>query len=433
MSNSVFIQFKFLNPLADPTSKEFKEDENLSNIIEFIIEYLQKNKWPKYSKEEIQLMTLYPTRTFTIENPLKISQISNKRFQMTVKVVQSFMSTLDESMNEKQTIPHFVTCSISKNLLIHPVVTKCGHLYEKENILKWIEIKPTCPVCDKSVRDESEISNAPKELKEKISEFVENSDSISVEMKEKYKQTIKKIKERKMLFIKAKGKAKKMGTLESRTQSEELKIWMNSCRNVFFLQINNQCIPLSLKLTNFINQTELEFISMEGKWIHEKDDFILDTKRNSFINVRSQEFLKLFSMKGSTMFEYEVVHNEWTLLNEFTSSLLHASMDMGVNYLFIEEENCHFDFERMLRIKKPKEFKFRKFQTKKRIVQWKYQFGSIWVDYDEKTSKLIETVFSLKMKSTNITTVEGKFKITFDDMNAAHSENKIIYKIKRFE
>jgi hypothetical protein len=436
MSN-VFIQFKFLNPLADSVNKEFKEDETIIDIIEFIIEYLQKNKWPKYSKEEVQLMTVYPTRTFTFvdHSLMKITQISKKRFQMTVKVVQSFMSTLDESINEKQTIPHFVTCSISKNLLIHPVITKCGHIYEKENILKWIEIKPTCPVCDKSVRDESEISNAPKELKDKIVAFVENSDSIPLEIKEKYKQTIKKIKERKMLFTKAKGKAKKI-EIEERSQNEEFKIWINnSLKNVWFFQLNNQCIPLSLKLINFINQTKLEFILLEGKWIHEKDDFILDIKRKSLMNVRNQEFSKLFSMesKDSTLWEYEVVHNEWTILNEFTSSLLHASVELGIKSLFIEEENSYFDFERMVRIKKPKEFKFRKILEKKIKIVWKHQIDEKWVEYDEKTSKLIETVFSLKMKSTNITTVDGKFKISFGEMTATHSENNLIYNIRRVE
>eukprot|EP01080_Neovahlkampfia_damariscottae_P000136 gene136-4382_t len=441
---SVVIQFKFLNPLSNPTRKEFSNENTVSNIHEFIVDYLIANKWPKYSKKEIHLLTVYPKKTFTFEHSnLKISEISDgeKRFQMIVKVVQDLMSTIEEEDTEKKVIPYYITCSISKNLLIQPVVTNCGHIFEKENILKWILIKPTCPVCDKSVRNETEIKDVPKELKLKISTFVETSDLIPLEIKEKYKQKMKKMKERKMILIKAKAKAKKLEKLKEKNFSEEYSIWCNSSKQIWFIQLNNEIFPLSIKLVNAINSFPYEYLKIEENLNlvpNLKDDVIFDLTRKNVINTKSEEVTRLFPFesKNQIIYEYESKINEWVQLNDYFSLILHSSIESNLKKFFSIDENCHYDLNKMVRIRKYMETKLRKFiqdrDSKKRIVVWKYQSkNGLWKEFDEKTSKLIETVYVLKGKTVNISSEEGKYQINFDQMILSPQDKQEIYKVKR--
>lgn len=38
-------------------------------------------------------------------------------------------------------------CPITSSLIVDPFTTKCGHVFEKESIMKWLNVNNTCPTC----------------------------------------------------------------------------------------------------------------------------------------------------------------------------------------------------------------------------------------------------------------------------------------------
>jgi len=79
-------------------------------------------------------------------------------------------------------LPPEIFCPISKNILLIPVTTKCGHVYEKKEIEQWVKINPICPICEKSIYI-SDLKDVPKEYKDKIFQIVKNSELISENLK----------------------------------------------------------------------------------------------------------------------------------------------------------------------------------------------------------------------------------------------------------
>lgn len=44
-----------------------------------------------------------------------------------------------------------IICPITCEIANYPVKTNCGHIFEKEELLKWLEISSTCPLCRKKL------------------------------------------------------------------------------------------------------------------------------------------------------------------------------------------------------------------------------------------------------------------------------------------
>jgi ankyrin repeat protein len=61
---------------------------------------------------------------------------------------------------------------ISKQIFLDPIITECGHSFEKDSIEQWCEQKKTCPICQKpifksQIRENLLIKNIVKEIIQK--------------------------------------------------------------------------------------------------------------------------------------------------------------------------------------------------------------------------------------------------------------------------
>ena len=49
----------------------------------------------------------------------------------------------------------YFLCPITMNVMKDPVVSNCGHTYEKEAIEAWMQSKEICPICKKIITNVS--------------------------------------------------------------------------------------------------------------------------------------------------------------------------------------------------------------------------------------------------------------------------------------
>lgn len=51
-------------------------------------------------------------------------------------------------------------CPITTVLTVEPVITSCGHVYEKSALCAWLNINKTCPLCRENLHDEKKVGAA---------------------------------------------------------------------------------------------------------------------------------------------------------------------------------------------------------------------------------------------------------------------------------
>jgi hypothetical protein len=83
-------------------------------------------------------------------------QTMNKDYN-TTKIAENNWYThlkncIDDSLKSKylrncNSVKDQQICPISQDIMEYPVKTKCNHIFDKKNIIRWIRINRSCPIC----------------------------------------------------------------------------------------------------------------------------------------------------------------------------------------------------------------------------------------------------------------------------------------------
>lgn len=422
------IQFKFLSPQIDSISSNFSTDTRIEELEQFLVDTFLNLKYPKYQKEDIQILTTYPTRVLTYKEgylTLKELNLDQKRIQLMVKVVKDLSKVEIVQILDK--IPGEIICPISKKIFIYPVVTKCSHIYEKREIESWIKQNPICPNCDKAIYGKEDLKEAPKEFRDKILKYVEESTILNEEFKIKFKKKMEKIKIEKMNLIKIKGLSHKITKNLNSNYKEALNIWKENGMNFWMIETEkNQFTPFSIYITNeifqlFKGQNKTIFM-ISGKLLNISFDIYIDINKNNSYHSETGETRKIVKSENTKEIpQYErSLNNSWILLSTYSSFIIYNGIQLGCDFVHDIDIESVYNLKQMKLLSGDKTSEIRKFlqENKDKLNQgkWQYQIINDWYNYDVANNKVIETVFNLKGKEANITKKDGKYKLIFKDM-----------------
>lgn len=426
----------------DQISSNFQPETKIQEIQDFIISKLVENKYPKYHYEEIQILTTYPTRTFTYKDgnsTLLELNLDQKRVQLMIKVVKDVSKVEITLISDK--IPGEIMCPISKNILIYPYVTKCGHIYEKKEIETWIQIKATCPNCDKPIYGPEELKEAPKDFRDKIAKYVEESTILKDEFKLKYKMKMKEIKFEKMNLAKLKGVSHKILCLNNNNYNQALNVWKEKGMPFWMIETEKNkyqslSIFITIEIIQVMEEKKKKVFMISSKLLNIPHDIYLDfTKGKSYHSQtgKTRKIIKFEYSKDVPLYERSN-NNTWVQLSIYSSMIIYSGIQLGCEFVNDLDLESVYNLK-FMKMNKDKSYDIRKSnnEIKQQInqVRWQYQVVNDWYNYEVSNNKIIETVFNLKGKEANITKKDGKFKLVFKDMVEINSITQEKRKIQR--
>ena len=106
----------------------------------------------------------------------KVIEIDSIKIELKNKdrEISKIKSRLNLIENSLKIIDEEFTCPISNDDIKNPIITPNGFLYEESEIIKWIKINQTDPICQELLSEDQLIESAQLKnaLKEYISLFI---------------------------------------------------------------------------------------------------------------------------------------------------------------------------------------------------------------------------------------------------------------------
>lgn len=138
--------------------KELQEAQKLVHILTEKFEQVSIQSKLREKKEEIKdLINEVNLKNTELETShMLLSEKTEELTQLSIEK-QNFINEMDE----------LLTCPITQELFIEPVVTPYGHTFEKNAIILWLNSNNTCPLTKKSLlKDQLQTNFVVKQLLE---------------------------------------------------------------------------------------------------------------------------------------------------------------------------------------------------------------------------------------------------------------------------